>query len=230
MQGSRSPPWGDGRGGRLPFVVRYIKERTFLTKGWVEGRIGSGELSICGLLLWGEKMKADYLAAEEMQHLLAALMPPNRLALEVSMATGLRIGDVLSMQTERVKAAKDGRMSVRESKTGKTRRIRVPVELRLRMLQQAGKIYIWEGRLDSERHRTRQAVYKDLARTAALYRLPKLLHVSPHTARKVYAVEQYQRTGDLHRVQRLLQHDNESVTAIYAMADYLTARKLGRAK
>ena len=63
-----------------------------------------------------------------------------------------------------------------------------------------------------------------------LYRLPKLLHVSPHTARKVYAVEQYRRTGDLKRVQRLLQHDNESVTAIYAMADYLTARKLGRVK
>lgn len=141
-------------------------------------------------------MRADYVAEEEMQHLLAALMPQNRLALEVSMATGLRIGDVLAMQVQKVRESKDGRLTVRESKTGKTR----------------------------------QAVYKDLARAAMLYRLPKLLHVSPHTARKVYAVEQYRRTGDLKRVQRLLQHDNESVTAIYAMADYLTARKLGRVK
>ena len=162
-------------------------------------------------------MRADYVAEEEMQHLLAALMPQNRLALEVSMATGLRIGDVLAMQVQKVRESKDGRLTVRESKTGKTRRVRLPVELR-------------EGRLDPERHRTRQAVYKDLARAAMLYRLPKLLHVSPHTARKVYAVEQYRRTGDLKRVQRLLQHDNESVTAIYTMADYLTARKLGRVK
>ena len=175
-------------------------------------------------------MRADYVAEEEMQHLLAALMPQNRLALEVSMATGLRIGDVLAMQVQKVRESKDGRLTVRESKTGKTRRVRLPVELRERMLQQAGKIYVWEGRLDPERHRTRQAVYKDLARAAMLYRLPKLLHVSPHTARKVYAGEQYRRTGDLKRVQRLLQHDNESVTAIYAMADYLTARKLGRVK
>ena len=95
------------------------------------------------------------------------------------------------------------------------------------ILAQAGPIYAFSGRLDGRRHRTRQAVYKDIRRAATAFRLRE--HISPHSLRKFYAVEQYKRTGgNLKRVQELLQHDSEAVTAIYAMADALTAQRLGK--
>lgn len=169
-------------------------------------------------------MRTEWIAKQELQHLLAALMPANRLALECSMATGLRISDVLSLKTEQVAGAANGRVTVKEMKTGKSRRIYIPVDMRTRMLQIAGRFYVFEHRYDSKRHRTRQAVFKDLKRITKMFRLKP--NIAPHTARKCYAVEQYHKTGDLYRVQELLNHSNEAVTMLYAMADELTERRL----
>lgn len=170
-------------------------------------------------------MRTEYIHKQEMQHILAALMPPNRLAMELSLATGLRITDVLTIKTEAVQAAKDRRLTVRESKTGKLRRVTLPVELYQRALSLAGKLYVFEHRLDWRKHRTRQAVFKDMKRAAELFRVN--VNVAPHSARKVYAVEAMRRTGDLKRVQALLNHSSEGVTLLYAMADELTARRVG---
>jgi integrase len=181
------------------------------------------------LTIGGEKLRTDYIYKQELGHILAALMPPNRLALEISLATGLRISDVLGIKTEQVRDSKDGRISVRELKTGKVRRLRLPAELWERALSMAGKIYVFEHRIDHKRPRTRQAVFKDLKRASSLFRLAGGSHrpnVAPHSARKVYAVEAYKRTGDLQRVQRLLNHSSEAVTMLYAMADELTDRRL----
>ncbi len=170
-------------------------------------------------------MRSEYIHKAELQHLLAALMPANRLALEISLATGLRIGDVLDLRTERLRAAENGRITIRELKTGKQRRIYIPAELRERGLALAGKVYVFEHRHRREAHRTRQAVFKDLVRVAAMWRLQA--HISPHSARKTWAVDQYHKTGDIKRVQKLLQHDSEAVTMIYAMADEMVRRRRG---
>lgn len=167
-------------------------------------------------------MRTDYILKTELEHLLAALMPENRLALEISMNTGLRISDVLNLRTESVRDASEGRLTVRELKTGKTRRVRLPVELQRRALAFAGKVFVFEGRNDWKKPRTRQAVFKDLKRIARAFRLE--LNVAPHSARKVYAVEQFKRDGNLKRVQRLLNHDSEHVTMLYALADQLVQR------
>lgn len=170
-------------------------------------------------------MQADYIDPEDMAHVLAALMPANALAIRASMATGLRIGDVLEMKT--VDVIK-GRWTVREAKTGKTRRIRLPTVLQSAILAQAGHIYAFPGRIDGRRHRTRQAIYKDIRRAADAFRLRE--HISPHTARKMYAVGALRQYGDIKKVQQLLNHDSEAVTLVYAMADALTARRLGRGR
>lgn len=183
------------------------------------------KVDILGFGNWGCDMRADYVWRDNLGHVLAALTSPNRLACEVSLATGLRIGDVLELTRDQV--AK-GRFTVREGKTGKTRRVRLPVDLQTRILSQAGHIYAFPGRCDGRTHRTRQAVYKDIRRAAKAFRLTE--HISPHSLRKVYAVDQYHRTGDIKRVQGLLNHSSESVTMIYAMADALTARRLGRSE
>jgi integrase len=99
-------------------------------------------------------------------------------------------------------------------------------ELLERLQLQAGSMYVFPHRLDGRRHRTRQAVWKDINRAMRLFRIPKALVVSPHTCRKVYAVEKFRKTGNIAEVKKLLNHSNEGVTAIYAMADVLTERKL----
>lgn len=174
-----------------------------------------------------KKLRSDYIKAGEMAHILAALMPENRLACEVSMATGLRISDVLAMRADALKP----RMSITEIKTGKKRRVYMPAELLRRLEQNAGFKYVFEGRSNARKPRTRQAVYKDIKRAAALFRLPKALQLSPHSLRKIYAVGEYHKSGgNLKRVRELLNHNDEAVTMLYAMADTLTERRLNNGK
>ena len=173
-------------------------------------------------------MRTDYIHKEELQHIIAALTAPNRLVLELSLATGLRIGDVLNLRLQALLGASERKLTVRELKTGKNRRVKLPAELYERCIAQAGKVYVFENRLDWKRPRSRQAVFKDLKRAAALFRVK--VNVAPHTARKVWAVEQYRTTGDLKRVQALLQHSSEAVTYLYAMADELTERRKPKPK
>lgn len=167
-------------------------------------------------------MQSDYIFHEELNHILATLMPPNRLALEVSLYTGLRLSDVLSLKTQDIKK----KFRIKEQKTGKVRLVYLNKDLEERLLMQAGHIYVFPHRLDGKKHRTRQAVWKDIRRSMKLFRIPKDLVISPHTCRKVYAVERFRKTGNLAEVQKLLNHSSEGVTAIYAMADVLTERKL----
>lgn len=167
-------------------------------------------------------MRTDYICRQELEHLLAALTRPNRLAMEVSLHTGLRISDVLNFRSERLSK----RFYVRELKTGKRRRIYLSNELLDRCQAIAGKIYVFEGRLNQNKHRTRQAVWKDLKRIARMFRLEK--NIAPHSARKVYAVDFYKKSGgDLQRVKELLNHTDEAVTALYALSDQLVKRHHG---
>lgn len=172
-------------------------------------------------------MQAEWAPRETIELLLTAMMPANRLAIRASMACGLRIGDVLAFKTAQVRQQ---RWTVKEQKTGKLRRVYLPTKLCEDILAQAGRIWAFEGRSDAKKHRTRDAVYKDLRRVATLYRVDgkKLVeHISPHSARKVYAVEAYQKSGSLRKVKELLNHEDEAVTLLYALADVLTAKNHG---
>lgn len=188
-------------------------------------------ITICRKGEAGEMGRADWLDRPAMGHVLAALMPANRLVMECCMATGLRVGDVLALKTADVQHGP--RMTVREQKTGKSRRVYWPAELRLRMLQQAGRVWVFEGRNDWRKHRTRSAVYKDLQRAARVFRasgvVPKGAQVSTHTGRKIRAVDEFRRTGSMGKVAALLNHDegHSEVTLLYALADELTRRKVG---
>ena len=158
-------------------------------------------------------------------------MPKNRLAVEIAMATRLRISDVLNIKTEQImphNGAKSSpcRITVRQLKTGKSIRVYIPRELREQMLAIAGRKYVFEGRTDWRKHRTRQAIAKDLERARKILRIPRLV-ISAHTARKIWAVDRFKATGDLQKVQKELGHTDPTITAIYAMADTLTQRKFG---
>lgn len=166
-------------------------------------------------------MRSEWVPARELRYLLAAMRPENRLACEISLATGLRISDVLSLTRSKLEGG--NRFTVKEGKTGKVRSVYLPVELHSRALSYAGEHYIFEGRSNARKHRTRQAVYKDIRQVAEAFRLKA--HLSPHSLRKAWAVEAYHASGgSLKKVQKLLNHENEGVTILYALADELTKR------
>ena len=166
-------------------------------------------------------MRSGWAPKGEILHILASLSPQNRLACEISLATGLRINDVLSLKTEKLK---NQRFTVREEKTGKTKNIRLSKDLYDRCLACSGVHYVFEGRLNGRSHRTRQAVYKDLKKSAKLFKVGA--NISPHSMRKIYAVEEYEKSGgNLKKVKKLLNHENEAVTILYAMANALNRKK-----
>ena len=173
--------------------------------------------------------RASWLKAESMQHVLAAMMPQNRLAIMVAMETGLRIGDVLALRTEVVQRGQ--RFTIKEQKTGKSRRVRLSRPLWEKCLAGAGRYWVFEGRCSPRKHRTRAAVYKDIHRTAKLFKasgvVPKKANVGTHTARKVWAVEQYRQHPDIERLQRQMNHSSPAITMVYAMADSLAEAHSG---
>lgn len=116
------------------------------------------------------------------------------------------------------------RIYVHEAKTGKSRRIYLSSDLKDRCIKQAGKIYVFQHRTDVNKHKTRQAVYLDLKRSAKAFRI-KNINVSVHSMRKVYAVAKYKKTGDIQVIRQLLNHDSIEVTYLYALADIITANK-----
>lgn len=166
-------------------------------------------------------MTTEYLLAREVDHVLAALTPQNRLIIETVLQTGLRISDVLELKTSDLKPS----MWVTERKTGKKHRCGLKKDLLRRILAQAGPIWAFPGR-NGNGHKTRQAVWADVKRAAKAFRLPQ--NVGTHSFRKAYAVELLAKYGDLLRVQRAMGHSAPSITVIYAMADRLLDARLQR--
>lgn len=156
-------------------------------------------------------MKSEYIAARDVGRLMQAMSYSNALAFELSCATGWRIGDVLRLRTSDL----GEEMTISEQKTGKISKKRVPYALFCRLRAQAGAEWVFPGRRPGK-HRTRQAVWADVRRAARLVGLET--HVSPHTARKIYAVEDCRKNGLAH-TQRELNHRDSAVTALYAFAD-----------
>ena len=69
-----------------------------------------------------------------MEHVFAALTPANRLVCRVAVHTGLRVGDVLRIRTEKLGT----QFWVTEQKTGKRRRVNLPKALVEDIKAQAG--------------------------------------------------------------------------------------------
>lgn len=164
---------------------------------------------------------------DQLEIVLALLMPQNRLIMQLAIHTGLRIGDVLALRSEQLRP----RLTIHEAKTGKSRRITIPAKLLQAIKAQAGEVWAFPGR-NPERPKTRQAVWRDIKRAADAMRLPA--NIGTHTARKVYAVRKLAKTGgNLAAVQAALNHSDAAVTMLYAMADHLsqqprTGRRRGR--
>ena len=116
------------------------------------------------------------------------------------------------------------RATIKEAKTGKRKRIRIPTELYKQCQAQARPPWLFPGRAGSKTgHITRQAIWKDIKRAARAIRSERV--IAPHSLRKVYAVRLYQGSHDLTAVSRALNHEDMAVTALYALADQMAQRR-----
>ncbi len=157
-------------------------------------------------------MKTEYLLQREVELVLDLLTYENRLVLRLLLHTGLRISDALQLRPGQLKP----NFWITEQKTGKRKQVGIPEPLLGDLMAAAGEHWVFPGS-DPRKHRSRQAVWKDVKRAAAACRVTA--NAAPHSARKVYAVELLQKYGDIDRVRRALNHGGYAVTMIYAMAD-----------
>lgn len=164
---------------------------------------------------------ADWVSDETLEAVEAALKSSaDRLALRVSRHTGLRIGDVLALETRQLERQ---RISVREAKTGKRRQVYLPRGLWQALRDISGRTWVFDG-LTPLRHRSYDALWLDLRQAVRSVGLREA--VSAHSWRKGYAVAKYRETGSIEAVRRLMGHDSETVTMLYALADVLTRDRL----
>lgn len=162
-------------------------------------------------------MKAEYMIHQHVEDVLRLLTYENRLVCRVLLHTGIRISDALELKTAQLKP----NFWITEKKTGKKKQIGLTAGLLQDILEQAGTVWAFPGDRPG-RHRTRQAVWKDIKRAARALRLTE--NAAPHSLRKVYAVELREKYG-FKRAQRALNHASPEVTMIYAMADSLMQQK-----
>lgn len=172
-------------------------------------------------------MKSDYINADGFKIMLDLMERDNANAVRVSLSTGLRIGDVLALRRENV--APGGELHTICDKTGKPFSGKISKALASEILQRAGERSEWVFPSPSPRRvgkpRTRQAVWRDLKKAAKLCATPR--NISPHTARKIYAVDQFRKNG-LEATKEALQHDRTNTTLIYAFSDVLTNESAAR--
>lgn len=142
-----------------------------------------------------------------------------QLALLIALETGFRIGDVVSLTFREAM----GICPVFEQKTGKPRHCELPCYLKggiTERFYEAGcdySAFVFPSKKKPGAHIHRTTIYRALKRAAGDLRL----QVSPHTTRKIYAVELYRKTGDVEAVREALNHDNLSTTLLYCFADRL---------
>ena len=161
-------------------------------------------------------MKSKYLDSSELETLTCKLSSEAWLPLRVSLETGLRIGDVVKLRRASLK--EDG-IHYKAQKTGKNGVATISAALRRELERKRGK-WLFPSPYKSGKHLTRQCAWariKAACKRAGI----EAEGISPHSLRKVFAVELYREKG-FKAVQAALQHSNAATTEIYSFADWST--------
>lgn len=157
-------------------------------------------------------METQAITKEEYKRLNRSMNYFYRVLFDFLVDSGLRVGDAISLKTEDIFFTRDPVVTFK--KTGVSRKIHISRPLWIRMIALSGDIYVFESPLSSDKHISRQAVFRYLKR-----RLDDIcLHqknVSVHSMRKAYAVQLFMKTRSIAEVQYSLGHDKPETTLIY---------------
>lgn len=170
--------------------------------------------------------KARYLEEREIEAIRRALDGKSWMVFQVSVETGLRIGDVVALRWDDVEGE---RITYRAQKTGKlgAAELTAPTAAWIgRQRRWATSPWVFASPSKPGAHITRQAVWMRL-KAAARRAGVDASGVSPHSFRKVFAVQTYHQRG-IRAAQEALQHDRPEVTEVYALADWLTGEEAAK--
>lgn len=134
-----------------------------------------------------------------------------RLIYDVGTSTGLRISDIISMKKNILDIKEP---TIREQKTGKSKRIYIKKEIRKRMKDEAEKSkneYIFYSK-SSTGHISRQAVYKAFKAGAIKAKID--INIGTHSMRKKYA-RKLKKKHNLKYIQSKLNHKSISDSLLY---------------
>lgn len=136
-----------------------------------------------------------------------------RLIYSVGCCTGLRISDIVTLKKDILNKREP---TIREQKTGKSKRIYIPQKLKKELLEfsQYHKEYIFESTSKSG-HITRQAVHKHFKKIAKEIRAQE--NIGTHSMRKKYALKQFNKGKSYNYIKNKLNHDHLNDTLIYLM-------------
>ena len=161
-------------------------------------------------------MRAKFIDEGELDALAAAMSPTDFLPFAVALETGLRIGDVLKIRHSDVK----GRyVHFVAQKTGKAGRAQISAFTARKLRKANGSVWAFPGR-DPKKPLTRQAAWARIKRACERSGV-SALGVSPHSLRKVFAVELAREHG-AEAARQALQHTNLHTTELYVLSDWLT--------
>lgn len=153
-------------------------------------------------------MRSEIITHDELTKISRYLQPDNKLALDTAAITGLRIGDVLNLRDTNLI---DNYIVFVAQKTGKPGKSRVPAALMRKLRANIRNGFVFPGR-SGTKPRTRQAVFADMRKACKIAKIPH--HVSPHSTRKLFAVDTVNRKG-LNAAMVALQHSSPAMTRIY---------------
>lgn len=168
-------------------------------------------------------MKSRYIGLEEVEKIKKEAGEDVFLPFWISLETGMRVGDVVKLKYADIKP--DGIHFVAE-KTKKRGISQISCNLRTE-LEYRGKgkpkrSYVFPSPKKSGEHLTRQAVWQRIKKAGKAAGVD-LEGLSPHTFRKIYAVELYREKG-FNAVKQALQHNHNATTELYAFADWGTGK------
>ena len=169
-------------------------------------------------------MRTDYITPQECDELILALPKEYRPIVICAAETGFRIGDLCRALWSDYDP-NEQTLTLVEEKTGKERTVAVSPRLKSaldgqRARQSCFEVYIFPGR-DAFRPVSRTTVWRWITRTWEHLYPDSDRVISPHSMRKMYAVERRKDGEQLWEVQHDFNHDRESTTIQYFFADIL---------
>ena len=168
-------------------------------------------------------MKSRYIGLDEVEKIKKVSGDELFLPFWISLETGMRVGDVLKL---RYGDLKDDGIHYTAEKTKKkgvakiTKNLRTELEYRGKGKQK--RAYIFPSPKKAGAHLTRQSAWQRIKKAGEAAGVD-LEGLSPHTFRKIYAVELYRVKG-FNAVKQALQHNHNATTEIYAFADWGTGK------
>lgn len=170
-----------------------------------------------------ERVRVNRVLPAETERWLRYLPLKHRLIFMVGYKTGLRVSDIISLP----KSVLDKeRTTIKERKTGKSKRIYIPRKLRAELKDYAdifskNSNFIFASKSKSG-HISRQAVHKMFKKWARILHLHG--NISTHSARKSYACNLKLRGKDVEYIKRMLNHSNSVETLLYIL-DEITKKE-----